>query len=150
MSGFLLAIAGILSGMLGAMGLGGGGVLIIYLTLFANLQQQTAQGINLLLFLPCAAISIILYHRKGLIYWKGVLWAAGLGLFGAVAGSFLSEILNPIILRKIFGSLLALIGLLEIFRPSSVTSCNSSTNTSSIFINQKTKLKKPGQKLDKK
>ena len=57
--------AGILSGMLGAMGLGGGGVLIIYLTLFANLQQQTAQGINLLLFLPCAAISVILYHRKG-------------------------------------------------------------------------------------
>ena len=150
MSDFLLAIAGILSGMLGAMGLGGGGVLIIYLTLFANLQQQTAQGINLLLFLPCAAISVILYHRKGLIYWKGVLWAAGLGLFGAVAGSFLSEILNPIILRKIFGSLLALIGLLEIFRPSSATSCNSSTNTSSIFINQKTKLKKPGQKLDKK
>ena len=36
--------------LLAGMGVGGGGILIIYLTLFKNLPQATAQGINLLFF----------------------------------------------------------------------------------------------------
>ena len=49
-------LAGLLSGALGAMGLGGGGVLVIYLTLAAQMEQTTAQGVNLLLFIPCALL----------------------------------------------------------------------------------------------
>ena len=47
--------AGFAAGALGAMGLGGGSVLILYLTLCAGLPQLQAQGINLTFFLPCAA-----------------------------------------------------------------------------------------------
>ena len=36
-------IAGFLSGMLGAMGLGGGSVLILYLTLSASVEQLQVQ-----------------------------------------------------------------------------------------------------------
>ena len=46
----LLAV--IVSAAVGAMGLGGGSVLILYLTLILNMQQVQAQGINLLFFLP--------------------------------------------------------------------------------------------------
>ena len=42
---------GALSGVIGALGMGGGGVLIIFLSAFAGLDQLKAQGINLLFFL---------------------------------------------------------------------------------------------------
>ena len=51
-------IAGLLSGIIGGMGLGGGAVLLIYLKLFENLNQIKAQGINLLFFIPIAAVAI--------------------------------------------------------------------------------------------
>lgn len=40
-----------LAGMAAAMGLGGGSFLIIYLTVFAGVSQQAAQGINLVFFM---------------------------------------------------------------------------------------------------
>ena len=56
-------IAGIISGALGAMGFGGGGILILYLTLYRNLPQTASQGINLLFFIPSAVLAII-FHIK--------------------------------------------------------------------------------------
>ena len=79
-------LAGLLSGALGAMGLGGGGVLVIYLTLAAQIEQTTAQGVNLLLFIPCALLALIPYCRKKLICWKIALPAILFGLAGAFAG----------------------------------------------------------------
>ena len=54
-------LAGLFSGILGSMGLGGGAVLVIYLSLFTETKQLTAQGINLLFFIPIAAVSVIIY-----------------------------------------------------------------------------------------
>ena len=51
------AIVGLVSGVVSGMGIGGGSILILYLTLFAGMAQQQAQGINLLYFLPTAASS---------------------------------------------------------------------------------------------
>ena len=67
MSTLYMWIAGILSGIIGAMGIGGGGILIIYLTLFADMEQMAAQGINLLFFIPCAVVALIIHIRKGRI-----------------------------------------------------------------------------------
>ena len=50
MSTVIPIIAGFLSGLIGSMGFGGGGVLIIYLVVFANIPQLQAQGINLIFF----------------------------------------------------------------------------------------------------
>ena len=44
-------LAGLFSGILGSMGLGGGAVLVIYLSLFTNTKQLSAQGINLIFFI---------------------------------------------------------------------------------------------------
>ena len=44
-------IASFVSGLLGAMGIGGGSVLIIYLTTVLSLEQKAAQGINLVFFI---------------------------------------------------------------------------------------------------
>ena len=93
MSFLWAAAAGTLSGMIGAMGLGGGGVLIIYLTLFLGMEQGIAQGVNLIFFIPSAVIALIIYSRKKMIAWKAAIPAAVLGVAGAWLGTYLSSLL---------------------------------------------------------
>ena len=116
MSGWLgIALAGILSGMAGAMGLGGGTVLLLYLTLFAGVDQLTAQGINLIFFLPIAVLALVLHGKNGLIAWKDAVAIALLGLAGAAAGTLLSGMIDGAVLQKLFAVGLLFIGFRELF-----------------------------------
>jgi len=108
-------IAGLLAGIIGAMGLGGGGVLLIYLTVFAGIQQIEAQGINLIFFLPCAVTAIIIYSKKSLIKWRIVLPYAIFGILGTIIGSFLTDIIGGQTLQTVFGAGLLLLGIKELF-----------------------------------
>ncbi len=112
-------LAGLFSGILGSMGLGGGGILIIYLSLFTDIKQLTAQGINLLFFIPIGVLSLIIYSAKKQIKWKITLKIAMFGVIGAISGIFLADFLGGDITRKIFGGLLVIIGILEIFKKKS-------------------------------
>lgn len=108
-------LAGIASGMLGAMGMGGGGILIIYFAIFTTLPQSMAQGINLLFFIPIGIFSVIVYWKKRLIRWKIALPFALFGIIGALSGSYFSSFIDNNILSKLFGGLLVLMALKEFF-----------------------------------
>lgn len=108
-------VAGFFSGAIGAMGLGGGAVLLIYLALFKDTNQLKAQGINLMFFIPVAVLSVVIYAFKKQIKWKTVLPLALSGLLGAAAGFFLSGIIGDKIIAKIFGGLLCVMGVWQIF-----------------------------------
>ena len=108
-------LAGLLSGLIGGMGLGGGAVLIIYLTVFRDMGQLKAQGINLLFFIPIAALAVLLYARRGEINWKTVLPIAAGGFVGALFGIYLSGALSVKLLGKLFGGFLIILGVKEIF-----------------------------------
>ena len=84
-------LAGLFSGVIGAMGLGGGAVLIIYLALFTDTAQLKAQGINLLFFIPIAAAAVIVYSIKKQIKWKITLKIAAWGLLGTVLGLYFTD-----------------------------------------------------------
>lgn len=116
MSWVWMAAAGLISGILGGMGMGGGGVLIIYLTLYTTIEQHTAQGINLLSFIPCALVALCIYLKKHLIDVRTAILAASLGLVGALLGTLLAGSIDAGWLKKIFGGLLAIIGLTELFQ----------------------------------
>lgn len=105
----------ILSGVVGSMGLGAGTVLIIYLTVFENLKQTQAQGINLLFSLPLAALSIIIYKKKGLIKTKNIGFLILFGIVGAIAGYIILDRISPEFLSKIFGSALIITALCQLF-----------------------------------
>lgn len=115
MSGLWSAVAGILSGLLGAMGLGGGGILIIYLSLFTTIPQAQAQGINLLFFLPIAVLALVVYQRKKLIVWRIAVPFALFGVTGSLLGSYLSRGIDNEVLSKMFGALLLLMGIKTLF-----------------------------------
>lgn len=108
-------LAGLFSGIIGGMGLGGGAVLIIYLTVFKNTEQLTAQGINLIFFVPIAIVAVTVYAFKKQIRWKTVLSIATGGVFGAVVGYFLTDFLGGNFTSKAFGVFLVLLGIKEIF-----------------------------------
>ncbi len=111
-------IAGFLSGVLGAMGMGGGGVLLIYLTAFASLEQLNAQGINLLFFLPIGLLAVITYALKKQILWKTVflLWAGG--IVGAVSGYICARFIGSFYLSRLFAIFLIFFGISQFFQKS--------------------------------
>lgn len=114
-------LVGFFSGIVASMGLGGGFILIIYLTVIANTEQAAAQGINILFFLPIAVISIIMHAKNKLIEWKIVLKFALTGLVGVVIGTFIGRSLDSAILSKLFAALLVFVGLRELFHKSKKT-----------------------------
>lgn len=107
-------LAGLFSGIIGSMGLGGGAVLIIYLTLFAETKQLEAQGINLLFFIPIAIVAVFIYTKRKQIKWKSVFKISSVGVLGTVAGWLFADFLGGDILGKIFGLMLVLLGTKEI------------------------------------
>lgn len=108
-------LAGLLSGIIGGMGLGGGAVLIIFLTVFQNTEQLQAQGINLLFFIPIASVAVIIYSFKKQIKWNITLPLALGGVLGAVGGFFLTHFIGGNFTAKLFGGFLILLGIKELF-----------------------------------
>ena len=108
-------LAGLFSGTVGAMGLGGGAVLVIYLALFTDTKQLKAQGINLLFFIPIGLLAVIAYAIKKEIKWKITLPIALFGLIGTVIGLNLTNVFGGAVTAKIFGGMLCLLGIREVF-----------------------------------
>ena len=109
-------IAGFLSGLIGSMGFGGGGILIIYLVIFTNTQQITAQGINLVFFIPCATLATIIYFIKKQINFKPILPVISGGISGALIAGLLLKNLYSDILSKIFACFLIITGLFNLYK----------------------------------
>ncbi len=108
-------LAGLFSGIIASMGMGGGAVLLIYLNLFTATEQLNAQGINLLFFIPTAVFSLFFYIKNRQIRWKKVLPIAALGLLGAALGLWFTILIDSALLTKIFGGFLIAIALKEFF-----------------------------------
>lgn len=104
---FLLsAAAGVLSGW----GVGGGTILTVSLTLFLGMEQRQAQAINLLFFLPTAALSLLFHRKNGLIDKAAACDAAIPGTIAALLCSLAALRLDVSLLRKPFGVFLLFCG----------------------------------------
>lgn len=112
----VLWIAGFLAGLFGAMGLGGGGILIIYLTLFERLDTITAQGINLIFFAFMSLVATITYSYKKLVNWRIVFSMSFFGIVGSVCGFYVSHLVDSRILGKFFGAFMLVVGFLQLFK----------------------------------
>lgn len=109
--GFLAALfVGILAGM----GVGSGGVFLLYLTLIAGMEHKAAQGVNLLFFVfaLAAAVPVHLVRYKVPVRILGIILL--LGVPGALIGSFLVPYLPVTFLRKTFGVLLVFSGMITL------------------------------------
>lgn len=112
---FLISVAvGLVCGLLSGLGIGGGSLLMLYLTLAAGTEQAAARGVNLLFFLPTAAASLLLHTKNRLVVWHTAIPAA---VAGCVIGGLLSWLaagLDSAFLRYAFGAYLLVTGCLEL------------------------------------
>lgn len=116
MSWAVAFLAGTATGVLSAFGVGGGSLLLIYLTAFAGVPQQAAQGINLLYFLPAAAAALPAHRKNGLLAGETIRPAILAGLMTAGAAAWISNGLDTGLLRKLFGVFLLYIGITQLVR----------------------------------
>ena len=106
---------GTATGVLSGFGVGGGTLLLVYLTAVAGADQHLAQGINLLYFLPAALLALPAHRNNGYLDTKALPWLIGSGLICAALAAWLSAGLEVTLLRKLFGVFLIIVGLHEIF-----------------------------------
>ena len=111
-----VAAIGFFSGIISGMGIGGGTILIPALLFLTEVNQQQAQGVNLIYFIPTAVVALITHRKNGTLDLKTAKPLALLGLAGAAAGAFLAVSLESEILKKLFGGFLLLMGLSEVFK----------------------------------
>ncbi len=112
---FLMYTAAFVTGILASLGLGGGMILILYMTLIAGMSQITSQGINLLFFIPIALLALIMHTKSGFVKWKKIIPAIICGIISAAAGSFLAEAMGNNFLTKLFAAFVFITGIRELF-----------------------------------
>lgn len=103
-------IVGTAVAVLSGMGVGSGGLLVVYLTLAAGMSQAPAQALNLFFFLFAASASTAANIRRRNIAWGCVILLGLGGAVGAIAGSAIAAVTKPRVLRMLFGIMLTVTG----------------------------------------
>lgn len=103
-------IVGAAVAVLSGMGVGSGGLLVVYLTLAAEMQQAPAQALNLFFFLFAAGSSTAVNIRRRNIAWGCVLLLGIGGAVGAIAGTVAAAAAKPRVLKMLFGLMLTVTG----------------------------------------
>ena len=111
---FIIIVSAVL-GFLSGLGVGGGSLLILWLTLVVQMPIDTARNINLLFFLPTALIASLFRWKKGNLQIKKVLPAILAGIAAAGLFTWLSRYISSDTLRAPFGILLLVTGARELF-----------------------------------
>ena len=96
-------LCGLGAGILSAWGVGGGTLLLLVMTLFLGVEQRSAQGINLLFFLPTAASALWCHYKGGFLDKPTLKAAVPFAVAAALAGAWMATALDTGALRKPFG-----------------------------------------------
>lgn len=114
MSAVIAGLAGLICGVLSGLGVGGGTLLMVWMTAVMGIAQKSAQGINLLFFLPTAACALVFHIKNRLIRPRIVLPAILAGCVCAAGAAALAAAMDTGALRRLFGGFLIVVGLREL------------------------------------
>lgn len=104
-------LCGLGASVISAWGVGGGTLLLLVMTLFLGVDQRTAQGVNLLFFLPTAASALVCHAKGGYLDKPTLKAAVPAAVLAALIGAWVSNAIDVEILRKPFGVYLLLSGV---------------------------------------
>ena len=104
-------LCGIGAGVISSWGVGGGTLLLLVMTLFLGVEQRTAQGINLLFFLPTAASALICHWRSGSLDTPTLKQSIPPAVIAALLGAWVATAIDVELLRKPFGVYLLASGI---------------------------------------
>lgn len=106
--------AGLVCGILSGFGIGGGTLLVIYMTNFTDIAQSAAQGINLIYFLPTSSGALFSHFKHKLIH-PMVIWSIIAGSVTTAIGAYGANVIQSQLLEKAYGLFLLYIGIRELF-----------------------------------
>jgi uncharacterized membrane protein YfcA len=101
-------VVGVASGLLGV---GGGTLVVPFLTLAMGLSQHAAEATSLLVVLPTAVAGSLALSRRGVGDLKLALRFGVVGAFGSVLGALLALALPAATLRIVFAVFVGLVGV---------------------------------------
>ena len=104
-------LCGLGASVISAWGVGGGTLLLLVMTLFLGVDQRTAQGVNLLFFLPTAASALVCHAKGGYLDKPTLKAAVPAAVAAALIGAWVSNAVDVEVLRKPFGVYLLLSGV---------------------------------------
>ena len=102
-------------GFLAGLGVGGGSLLMLWLTAVVNMDYSVAKTVNLLFFLPSALIATLFHKKQGSVDIHKVLPAIICACIAAAIFSYMGKHIDTSLLKKLFGGILILTGLRELF-----------------------------------
>ena len=107
-----LAAFGVATGAAaGLLGVGGGIVMVPFLTLVVGVPQHAAEATSLLVVLPTAVVASIVLKRRRVGDLGVALRFGVVGAVGGAGGALLALTLSGSALRVVFATFLALVGL---------------------------------------
>lgn len=113
---FILIAVGIISGILcGLLGVGGGVIIVLYLTHFLHEEQHTAQATAISVIFASAIVSSVIYGLNGVLD-RHIITLTLIGsVIGGYCGAKMMKKISDKTLRKIFGAFMLLAGLRMLF-----------------------------------
>lgn len=109
-------IFGIIAGIVTGLGMGGGTILILLLSLFMNLEQHIAQATNLVFFIPTSLAAIAINIKQKNVDFKLAVNISIFGILGSIIGVVISEKISSAHLRKYFALFILIIAIHEIYK----------------------------------
>jgi uncharacterized membrane protein YfcA len=106
----------VLIAALSGMGVGGGGLLVIWLVLIMDMPSRTAQGINLVFFVISALAALPVHLRRRRLPTKLLLFLTATAIPGVFVGCQLASHLSEELMRRVFGYFLLLSGGWQLYR----------------------------------
>ena len=103
-------LVGAALGFLSGLGIGGGSLLMLWLTVVLGQDHAMARSINLLFFLPTAASALVCHWKSGCLDRPTVRAALPFALGAALVGAWIASAVDTGLLRKPFGIYLLLSG----------------------------------------
>ena len=107
---FGAAVISFFIAILSGLGIGSGGLFVIFLTAVYGVSVTQARGMNLLFFVFSASAALLFHSMRRRIDITLVLKLAIFALIGTLAGTRIAAYIDPHLLRQLFGAFLIICG----------------------------------------
>ena len=109
-----MAIASFLTACLTGMGVGSGGLFVVYLTMLCDMPQLAAQGLNLYFFLFSTGCAMAVHLRRKNLPLRRLAYICAVGSFACAGGATLAQSMEGNALRTVFAVVLIVTGAVSL------------------------------------
>ena len=101
--------------LLTGLGVGSGGLYILWLALVKGIEQTKAQGLNLVFFSLCVISATLVNYKYHRIVTRPIAVMLVFGIFSSIPAAFLAQKIDTNLLSRLFGGFLVLVGGVGLF-----------------------------------